>query len=376
MNKNVSLGIPKHKICGGLTKLLFACAVFLLPTGTAHAQQAKVTLDRQQVPVKEILDDIERQTDYLFVYNNEQLDFFVSVQAHDESVQDVLNRIFAGTAIRYAFEGKHIVLRREDPSPDAAAAHKPLNRTVTGHVRTVAGDPIVGATVLVQGGTVGTTTDLDGAFSLTVPAGSNLEVSFLGYARQEIAVGERTTLDIRLKEDVTTLDDVVVIGYGAVKERDLVGAVDHVDSRVIEDRSTGTLARALQGELPGLNITLIDSKPMRSASINVRGAGSIGAGGSTLVLIDGVEGSLNSINPQDVESVTVLKDASSAAVYGARGAFGVVLVTTKSARKGTPVINYNGSFTLNRRTVIPDVVTDGLTWINWWRDYYNGSRGL
>ena len=201
MNKNVSLGIPKHKICGGLTKLLFACAVFLLPTGMAHAQQAKVTLDRQQVPVKEILDDIERQTDYLFVYNNEQLDFFVSVQAHDESVQDVLNRIFAGTAIRYAFEGKHIVLRREDPSPDAAAAHKPLNRTVTGHVRTVAGDPIVGATVLVQGGTVGTTTDLDGAFSLTVPAGSNLEVSFLGYARQEIAVGERTTLDIRLKEN-------------------------------------------------------------------------------------------------------------------------------------------------------------------------------
>ena len=381
MNKNVSLGIPKHKNCGGLTKLLFAFAVFLLLAGPAHAQRARVTLDREHAPVKEILDDIERQTDYLFVYNNEQLDFFVSVQARDESVQDVLNRIFAGTSIRYTFEGKHIVLRRSEvSSKDSSTSSGAVERTVSGHVRTVAGDPIVGATVLVQGGTVGTTTDLDGAFSLTVPAGSNLEVSFLGYARQEIAVGERTTLDIRLKEDVTTLDDVVVIGYGAVKERDLVGAVDHVDSRVIEDRSTGTLARALQGELPGLNITLIDSKPMRSASINVRGAGSIGAGGSTLVLIDGVEGSLNSINPQDVESVSVLKDASSAAVYGARGAFGVVLVTTKSAKKGTPVINYNGSFTLNRRTVIPDVVTDGLTWINWWRDcynnYYNGSRGL
>ena len=173
---------------------------------------------------------------------------------------------------------------------------------------------------------------------------------------------------------------MVVVGYGTVKRRDLVGAVDQVDRKVIEDRSTGTLARALQGQLPGLNITFTDSKPTRGASVNVRGSGSIGAGGSTLVLIDGVEGSINAINPQDVESVSVLKDASSSAVYGARGAFGVVLITTKSAKKGTPVINYNGSVTINRRTVTPDVVTDGLTWINWWKDcyngYYNGSKAL
>ena len=170
------------------------------------------------------------------------------------------------------------------------------------------------------------------------------------------------------------------MGNGTVKRRDLVGAVDQVDRKVIEDRSTGTLARALQGQLPGLNITFTDSKPTRGASVNVRGSGSIGAGGSTLVLIDGVEGSINAINPQDVESVSVLKDASSSAVYGARGAFGVVLITTKSAKKGTPVINYNGSVTINRRTVTPDVVTDGLTWINWWKDcyngYYNGSKAL
>ena len=234
--------------------------------------------------------------------------------------------------------------------------------------------------MLVKGGTVGTTTDGDGRFSLTIPAGSPLEVSFLGYARQEIATAGRTSLDIRLEEDAATLDEVVVVGYGTMKRRNLVGAVDQVDSRVIGDRSNGNLARSLQGELPGLNISFSDSKPSRSASFNVRGETSIGAGGNALVLIDGVEGSMDAINPQDVESVSVLKDASSTAVYGARGAFGVVLVTTKSPKRGAPEINYNGSVTFNRRTVIPDVITDGLTWVNWWKDsyngYYNGSKSL
>ena len=380
MNKNASVGIPMKKICGRLTRILCTCAVFVSLTGAAYAQSAPVTLDRKKAPVREILNEIERQTDYLFVYSSEQVDFSVSVTAHDEPVQTVLRRIFEGTPIRFTLEGKHIVLRRQPQTAANAAAASPAKQTVTGTVTDTAGKPVVGATVLVKGGTVGTTTDVDGRFSLTIPAGSPLEVSFLGYARQEIATAGRTSLDIRLEEDAATLDEVVVVGYGTMKRRNLVGAVDQVDSRVIGDRSNGNLARSLQGELPGLNISFSDSKPSRSASFNVRGETSIGAGGNALVLIDGVEGSMDAINPQDVESVSVLKDASSSAVYGARGAFGVVLITTKSAKKGTPVINYNGSVTINRRTVTPDVVTDGLTWINWWKDcyngYYNGSKAL
>ena len=257
-----------------------------------------------------------------------------------------------------------------------------VDTVVSGRVADDQNRPLVGATVVVAGTSQGTTTDLDGNFSLRVNAVDPvLKVDYLGYEPQELRVSpSQTTFDIRLALSSKAIDDVVVVGYGTVKRRDLVGAVDQVDRKVIEDRSTGTLARALQGQLPGLNITFTDSKPTRGASVNVRGSGSIGAGGSTLVLIDGVEGSINAINPQDVESVSVLKDASSSAVYGARGAFGVVLITTKSAKKGTPVINYNGSVTINRRTVTPDVVTDGLTWINWWKDcyngYYNGSKAL
>ena len=380
MNKNASVGIPMKKICGRLTRILCTCAVFVSLTGAAYAQSAPVTLDRKKAPVREILNEIERQTDYLFVYSSEQVDFSVSVTAHDEPVQTVLRRIFEGTPIRFTLEGKHIVLRRQPQTAANAAAASPAKQTVTGTVTDTAGKPVVGATVLVKGGTVGTTTDVNGRFSLTIPAGSPLEVSFLGYARQEIATAGRTSLDIRLEEDAATLDEVVVVGYGTMKRRNLVGAVDQVDSRVIGDRSNGNLARSLQGELPGLNISFSDSKPSRSASFNVRGETSIGAGGNALVLIDGVEGSMDAINPQDVESVSVLKDASSTAVYGARGAFGVVLVTTKSPKRGAPEINYNGSVTFNRRTVIPDVITDGLTWVNWWKDsyngYYNGSKSL
>ena len=336
MNKNASVGIPMKKICGRLTRILCTCAVFVSLTGAAYAQSAPVTLDRKKAPVREILNEIEQQTDYLFVYSSEQVDFSVSVTAHDEPVQTVLRRIFEGTPIRFTLEGKHIVLRRQPQTAANAAAASPAKQTVTGTVTDTAGKPVVGATVLVKGGTVGTTTDVDGRFSLMIPAGSPLEVSFLGYARQEIATAGRTSLDIRLEEDAATLDEVVVVGYGTMKRRNLVGAVDQVDSRVIGDRSNGNLARSLQGELPGLNISFSDSKPSRSASFNVRGETSIGAGGNALVLIDGVEGSMDAINPQDVESVSVLKDASSTAVYGARGAFGVVLVTTKSPKAGCP----------------------------------------
>ena len=303
-------------------------------------------------------------------------DRIVSIDLKDAPIDAALQSLFpSGNGIDYAIKNRKILL-----SAGKQSLH--VDTVVSGRVADDQNRPLVGATVVVAGTSQGTTTDLDGNFSLRVNAVDPvLKVDYLGYEPQELRVSpSQTTFDIRLALSSKAIDDVVVVGYGTVKRRDLVGAVDQVDRKVIEDRSTGTLARALQGQLPGLNITFTDSKPTRGASVNVRGSGSIGAGGSTLVLIDGVEGSINAINPQDVESVSVLKDASSSAVYGARGAFGVVLITTKSAKKGTPVINYNGSVTINRRTVTPDVVTDGLTWINWWKDcyngYYNGSKAL
>ena len=364
-------GIP----WGGARRLVLTLACLFALSGLS-AQN--VTLRFERAKLKTVMDEITRQCDLSFAYSREVVDAdrIVSIDLKDAPIDAALQSLFpSGNGIDYAIKNRKILL-----SAGKQSLH--VDTVVSGRVADDQNRPLVGATVVVAGTSQGTTTDLDGNFSLRVNAVDPvLKVDYLGYEPQELRVSpSQTTFDIRLALSSKAIDDVVVVGYGTVKRRDLVGAVDQVDRKVIEDRSTGTLARALQGQLPGLNITFTDSKPTRGASVNVRGSGSIGAGGSTLVLIDGVEGSINAINPQDVESVSVLKDASSSAVYGARGAFGVVLITTKSAKKGTPVINYNGSVTINRRTVTPDVVTDGLTWINWWKDcyngYYNGSKAL
>lgn len=246
------------------------------------------------------------------------------------------------------------------------------NITLTGNVSDDNNEPLIGVNVVQKGTTNGTVTDFDGNFSLQVPNGSVIVFSYIGFLPQELTATDTGIMNVTLSEDTGMLDELVVVGYATMKKRDLVGAVEQIGSDVIANRPTANLARSLQGEVAGLNISFIDGKPSRSTSLNVRGETSIGAGGSTLILIDGVEGNLNSVNPQDVESVSVLKDASSTAVYGARGAFGVVLVTTKSPDKGKPVLNYNGSFSINRRTVVPDMVTNSLDWLDWWIDSYNG----
>ncbi|MCH5173998.1 MAG: TonB-dependent receptor [Bacteroidales bacterium] len=263
------------------------------------------------------------------------------------------------------------------------ASGQTLVRSLSGRITDSEGEPLAGASIRIKGVTGGFIADLDGNYEirdLRVPA--TLIVSFIGYKDCEISVDANTKspFAIVLDDSNTVLDDVVVVGYATMKKRDLVGAVDQVDSKVVGDRSNGDLGRSLQGEIAGLNITFNDGKPSSGASVNVRGSTSIGAGGSTLILIDGVEGSLDLVNPSDVESVSVLKDASSTAVYGARGAFGVILVTTKSAKKGTPVINYSGSVSMKKRTVDFHNITDSIEWLDWWKtcynNYYNGSRAL
>ena len=256
-------------------------------------------------------------------------------------------------------------------------------RTISGKVLDSKGEALIGASLQVKGTSDGFITDIDGNYELKgVKLPATIIVSFIGYKDTEIEMtgNEAVPFNIVLSDDATILDDVVVVGYASMKKRDLVGAVDAVGSEVIGNRPNSNLARSLQGEVAGLNITISDSKPSHAGSYNVRGEGSIGAGGSSLVLIDGVEGDLNMVNPQDVESVSVLKDASSTAVYGARGAFGVILVTTKNAKQGRPVVNYNGSLSINRRTVIPDGIWDSNEWLDWWIEcyngYYNGSKAL
>ena len=247
-------------------------------------------------------------------------------------------------------------------------------RTVTCYI-SGSNEPIIGANIVIKGTNTGTITDVNGkAILQNVNPNATLIVSYIGYVTQEIQVKGKHVLSIILKEDTQNLDEIVVVGYGTQKKANLTGAVEQVTSEVFKGRPTANAAQMLMGAVPNLNINLSDGKPNRSANLNIRGTTSIGQGGNALVLIDGVEGSLDMLNPNDIESVSVLKDAASASIYGARASFGVVLITTKNPEKSKAKINYSTNLTLQRPTFIPDIVTDGYTWAEHFYKSYYGYR--
>jgi TonB-linked SusC/RagA family outer membrane protein len=234
---------------------------------------------------------------------------------------------------------------------------------VKGKVINEKGLSLSGVSINVKGTSQGTTTNQDGDFAIVLPEANGVLVfSFVGYAKKEVEVNGQSNLVVTMQQDIATLGDVVVVGYGTQKKLNLTGAIDQVGKEVLENRPLPNLTRGLQGVIPNLNIRMTDGKPTRSAEYNVRGATSIGAGGSALILIDGVPGDPNLVNPNDVESVTVLKDAASAAIYGARGSFGVILITTKKPAKDKTVVNYSANYSLNERTIVPKMVSDGYNW--------------
>jgi len=244
-------------------------------------------------------------------------------------------------------------------------------QNITGKISSESGEGLPGVTILVKGTNAGTATDAAGNYALSVPNGSGtLVVSFIGFLTQEVTINNRTAINITMQPDVKALEEVVVVGYGTQKKVNLTGAVDQVGREVLENRPMPNLTRGLQGVIPNLNIRMTDGKPTRGAEYNVRGATSIGAGGNALILIDGVPGDPNLLNPNDVESVSVLKDAASAAIYGARGSFGVILITTKRPVQDKAQVNYSASYSLNEHTIRPEFVTDGYTWAKTFDDAF------
>jgi TonB-linked SusC/RagA family outer membrane protein len=246
-------------------------------------------------------------------------------------------------------------------------------QTILGIVKDQNGIPLPGVSVAVMGTNKrqGVSTDEKGAFSLTVPIGAQLSFSMIGYISQTLAVKQGSSMEVSMKEGQADLEEVVVVGYGTQKKANLTGAVDQVGKEVFENRPLTSTTRGLQGVIPNLNIRMTDGKPTRTAEFNVRGTTSIGAKGSALVLIDGVPGNADLLNPNDIESVTVLKDAASAAIYGARGSFGVVLITTKTPTKERSVINYSSGYSRNDHTVRPDLVTEGYPWAKTFNDAFS-----
>ena len=254
-------------------------------------------------------------------------------------------------------------------------------RTITGTVQDAKGNPLVGAVVMQPGSSNGAVTDADGAFSIEVSGGGTvtLEVSILGYVTKSFSLPEKQdVLKAFLSEDALLMDEAVVVGYGTQKKVNLTGAISTVEASELANRATSTLGHMLQGSVPGLNVTMSSGRPGNSPSVNIRGMNSIN-GGSPLILIDGVEGSLDRVNPNDVESISVIKDASSSAVYGARASFGVILVTTKTGNNtdGKAKLSYSGKFGFTAPTTSTDYETRGYysVYVNDLFMYnFNGSK--
>ncbi|MBK7133081.1 MAG: TonB-dependent receptor [Bacteroidales bacterium] len=248
--------------------------------------------------------------------------------------------------------------------------------TITGTVSDEKGVTLPGATVQVKGTNQGVLTDFDGKYSIDVASSDvTLTFSFVGFTAKEVPVQNQTSVNVMLSADTRTLDEVVVVGYGTQKKLNLTAAVDQVTSEALENRSVPNITQGLQGVMPNLNIRLLDGKPTAAPSYNIRGTTSIGQGGSALVLIDGVEGDPSLLNPNDIASVSMLKDAASASIYGARGAFGVVLITTKNPDKGKTSVTFSSNYAIKTPIGVPDFVTDGYTWVTMFRDAFLNGDG-
>lgn len=326
--------------------------------GSAFAQNEKVSLNRQNAKTIQVLNDIEKQTNYLFVYDKKNVDTnrAISINASNQTVASVLQQLFAGTGVTYEMEGNNIVLTRQT----ATNASTQQSKRVKGTVVDKNGEPIIGANVVVKGTTNGTITDIDGNFSLEVADGASLEVSYIGYLNQEIKVGNQKQLAISLSEDTQNLDEVVVVGYGTQKKANLSGAVETVTSNMLQNRATNNIGVALQGLVPNLQVTPNGGSANAEPSFNIRGETSIN-GGSPLILVDGIPTSASDfarMNSMDIENISVLKDASSAAIYGARASFGVILVTTKKGKGEKIQVQFNNNYNVRTLANIPKVVKD------------------
>lgn len=345
------------------TSFLLLCSAFAF-ANPANSQNAKVSLNKQQAHLSEVLEAIESQTDYLFISNrNIDLKQNVSVNVSDVSVREVLETILKNTGLTFKLEGVNIVLSKRDE--DASSLATQQDRKITGTVVDQTGYPVIGANVIVKGTTNGTVTDLDGKFSLEVPSGAVLSITYIGYVEQEMKVGNESVLPVVLKEDSQALDEVVVVGYGTQKKVNLTGSVVSVSGEALAERPTANVASLLQGQVPGLQVTQNTGQPgSEGTSMQLRGMGTFSSAGTgPMVLVDGVAGSLSALSPNEIESISVLKDAASAAIYGARAANGVILVTTKSGKKGKMQVSYHVNTGWQSATILPDLITSSVEYM-------------
>lgn len=377
--KNYKLGMPVPKILlfiMRITFFLFVVGVMQIYAADSYAQRTHLTIRENKIELGELFKKIEQQTDFYFFYSNNQINKHtkVSVDVKDKTIFEILDIVLNNTDIAYQVNDKAIVLSTKGQSDFKIENQQQVKRRITGKVVDEGSDPIIGANIIEAGTTNGTVTDIDGNFVLDVTDGATIRVSYIGYLEQEIVTSGRTTFNVMLIEDMKALEEVVVIGYGTKNKNQIVGAVNQVTSETFSNKAVSNVGQALQGAIPNLNISFSDGQINRNASMNIRGMTSIN-GGSPLILIDGVPGSMNLIHPEDIASISVLKDASSAAIYGAQASYGVILITTKKGESEKPRFRYSVNAGFGQPLKTPKVLMDGIQYVDILQEAYNGWTG-
>lgn len=349
--------------------LTFSAGLMLASNLTAYAQ--KVTFNGEQVSLKQAFEKIESVSKYKIAYNASQLDVkrTVVLNQKNKDVLQVLEELLKGTGYTYKINENYIVI-----SPQ----QKSTIKKVEGIVKDTSGEPVIGATVMEKGTNNGTITDFDGKFTLQVTEGASLEISYIGFKTQQLIASSGQILPITLKEDTEVLDEVVVVGYGIQKKSDLTGSVSNVKSEKLLERPATTVEQALAGKVAGVNISTNSGRPGGRTNIQIRGYSSINASSTPLYVVDGIiwqGGGLDAINPNDIESIDVLKDASSTAIYGTRGSNGVIIITTKKGKKGErPRISYDANFTVNTLARKIDLLNSEEFMQVWETGYKNAEK--
>ncbi|MEN8202239.1 MAG: SusC/RagA family TonB-linked outer membrane protein [Bacteroidota bacterium] len=323
--------------------ILMFLTVFQLFANESYSQDTRLTLNLDDVTVQKVLDEIETQSEFFFLCNKNLVDIErkISINKVDETIEEILPAVFYGTNVDYVVLDRQIVLSPGKFLKEVKTKLQP--RTVTGQVVDTEGVPQIGVTITVKGTQIGVITDRDGYYSFELPEGAQtLVFSSMGMKNQEIEVGNQTTINVTMETDVIGLDELVVIGYGRTKKSDLTGSVERVNKAVFATQAGTQIADMLAGTVAGLNV-LQSTNADGSAAFEVRGPTSLSGATNPLLVVDGsiFHGDMGDINPNDVESIDVLKDASAAAVYGAKAASGVIIITTTKGREGRPTINFS-----------------------------------
>jgi len=325
-----------------LTLLILLITTFGLMAGESYSQETRITLNLKNVLIKDVLLRIENSSEYFFIYNNQLVDVDrkVSINVDNQKISDVLRDIFQDQNVDFQVTDRKIVL-----APHATESQQ--QKSVSGKVSDSAGGSLPGVSVVLKGTTTGTITDANGNYTLSnVPSNATLAFSFVGMKSQEISVGNKTTINVELTEDAIGIEEVVAIGYGTMKKSDLTGALSQVREETIKSLPSTNVMQALSGRSSGVQVLQNTGAPGASTSVRIRGTNSIKGSNEPLYVVDGFPVSNQSaLNNSDIESIEILKDASATAIYGSRGANGVVLVTTKRGKSGKTKVDFESSYT-------------------------------